>query len=155
MNHMSKSWPSWLIVKTADKLMQTWPLISFCLYIFPHWKALSPMFIPSEVLCKWSLLQARWSSVSDDRWRSPGQSRLDAARDLAHLCRETRSTLLAAGTSLLWKESPDQVHLILMIPLNEGVFTPELFWSVCSNSGAFTCSVCLGWQMTTMPRGTN
>lgn len=81
------------------------------------------LFFPSlEVLCKWSLLQAGWSGVSDDRRRGPGQSSLDAAGHLAHLCREAGGPLHDAGTSLLWKESPDPVCLTF------AVLTIDLVW---------------------------
>lgn len=51
---------------------------------------------------------------------------MDAARHLAHLCREAGSALPDAGASLLWEESPDGVCCVpaalrLMLSLHETV----------------------------------
>lgn len=74
----------------------------------------SSLFFPSEVLCKWCLLQAGRPSVPDDRRRRPCQSGLDAVWHLAHLCQETGSSVFDAGTPILWEKSPNSVCLVLL-----------------------------------------
>lgn len=91
---------------TATPLMCLFFLLSECL---------SLCCSLSEVLYKWSLLQAWWAGVSDDRGRGPSKSSMDGGWHLAHLRWETGSTLLDAGASLLWKESPYSVCLSLSL----------------------------------------
>lgn len=104
--HLSrKIKPFWLIL-----LQPHW-----CVYFFLLSECLSLCCSLSEVLYKWSLLQAWWAGVSDDRGRGPSKSSMDEGWHLAHLRWETGSTLLDAGASLLWKESPYSVCLSLSL----------------------------------------
>lgn len=110
--HLSrKIKPFWLI------LLQPHWCVLFCFLLS---ECLSLCCSLSEVLYKWSLLQAWWAGVSDDRGRGPSKSSMDGGWHLAHLRWETGSTLLDAGASLLWKESPYSVCLSLSLcPLYE------------------------------------